>query len=69
MLRKVGLYLDYENGCLSFYNMEIPSHIYSFNDTFTEKLYPVFYAVDNTSLVIADPVCTEYYKTLLPELG
>ncbi|XP_042569811.1 E3 ubiquitin-protein ligase TRIM39-like [Cyprinus carpio] len=40
---KVGVFVDYEEGLVSFYDVGSRSHIYSFTgQTFTEKLYPCF---------------------------
>ncbi|XP_067227442.1 E3 ubiquitin-protein ligase TRIM39-like [Chanodichthys erythropterus] len=41
---KVGVFVDYEEGLVSFYDVDSRSHIYSFTgQTFTDKLYPYFY--------------------------
>ncbi|XP_036416390.1 E3 ubiquitin-protein ligase TRIM39-like [Colossoma macropomum] len=41
--QKVGVFVDYEEGLVSVYDVESRSHIYSFTgQSFTEKLYPFF---------------------------
>ncbi|KAI7814303.1 putative E3 ubiquitin-protein ligase TRIM39 [Triplophysa rosa] len=41
--QKVGVFVDYEEGLVCFYDVDNRSHIYSFTgQTFTEKLFPYF---------------------------
>ncbi|XP_029014250.1 E3 ubiquitin-protein ligase TRIM69 isoform X1 [Betta splendens] len=54
--RKVGVYLDYDNGQLSFYDVDKHFHIYTYNESFTEKLFPLFGTVEIVKdLVIRSP--------------
>ncbi|KAI5086090.1 zinc finger protein RFP, partial [Silurus meridionalis] len=47
-VEKVGVFVDYEEGLVSFYDVNSRSHIYSFTgQTFTEKLYPYFSPCNN----------------------
>ncbi|XP_036000024.1 nuclear factor 7, brain-like [Fundulus heteroclitus] len=41
-LQKIRVQLDYDRGEVSFYDPEDMSHIYTYEDTFTEKLFPYF---------------------------
>ena len=43
-LQKVGVFVDYDEGLVSFYDVEARVHIYSATGcTFSEPLYPILY--------------------------
>ncbi|XP_078530827.1 E3 ubiquitin-protein ligase TRIM39-like [Lissotriton helveticus] len=48
--KKIGLFLDYEAGRLSFYNADSSEHIYTFRDSFTRTLLPYFGVCNKTEL-------------------
>ncbi|KAL0961590.1 hypothetical protein UPYG_G00354740 [Umbra pygmaea] len=60
--QKVGVFVDYEEGLVSFYDVEARSHIYSFTGcSFTDKIYPFFSPClndsgENSTPLIISPV-------------
>ncbi|XP_041640570.1 E3 ubiquitin-protein ligase TRIM21-like [Cheilinus undulatus] len=62
---KVGVFVDYEEGLVSFYDVDAPALIYSFTDcSFTEKLFPYFSPSNNdrgknSAPLIISPVIVE----------
>lgn len=40
--RKVGVFLDYSEGRVSFYSVDTGVHLFSFTDTFTDSLHSIF---------------------------
>ncbi|XP_029943569.1 E3 ubiquitin-protein ligase TRIM39 [Salarias fasciatus] len=42
-IKRLGVYVDYEEGQVSFYDVRTRSHIYTLEDTFTERMFPFFY--------------------------
>ncbi|XP_007456571.1 PREDICTED: tripartite motif-containing protein 58 [Lipotes vexillifer] len=55
--RCIGIFLDYEAGEISFYNITDGSYIYTFNHLFSGFLRPYFFICDTTPLIL--PPTTE----------
>ncbi|XP_075769333.1 E3 ubiquitin-protein ligase TRIM39-like isoform X2 [Pelodiscus sinensis] len=60
---QVGIFLDYEAGEISFYNVTDRSHLFTFADTFSRTLHPYFYPGHNAQGRNAAPL------TICPVLG
>lgn len=50
--RCIGIFLDYEAGEISFYNITSGSFIYTFNHLFSGFLRPYFFICDTTPLIL-----------------
>ncbi|XP_042368538.1 E3 ubiquitin-protein ligase TRIM39-like [Plectropomus leopardus] len=71
--RYVGVYLDYNEGRVSFYDVDRKVHIHSFTrESFTEKLFPYFYlyskAKKSEPLLIRSMHDEGYYLSLIRSL-
>ncbi|KAM7002654.1 E3 ubiquitin-protein ligase TRIM21-like [Tautogolabrus adspersus] len=54
---KVGVFVDYEEGVVSFYDVDAAALIYSFTGcSFTDKLYPLFNPCNNSSGTNSSPL-------------
>ncbi|XP_071008107.1 NLR family CARD domain-containing protein 3-like [Oncorhynchus clarkii lewisi] len=64
---RVGVYLDWQAGILSFYNVssDTLTHLHSFNTTFTEPLYPGVGVKFDSSVTLCD-VDTKDFKATQP---
>ncbi|XP_039597910.1 butyrophilin subfamily 1 member A1-like isoform X2 [Polypterus senegalus] len=54
--RRVGVFLDSDEGQLSFYDAESRSHLYTFMDSFSDRIFPLLSPGINTDGKNADPL-------------
>ncbi|XP_031707264.1 E3 ubiquitin-protein ligase TRIM39 [Anarrhichthys ocellatus] len=59
MPRRMGIYLHYEEGQISFYNAETKFHIYTFTGSFRGKLYPLFAPLDGRTCMTIQQINTK----------
>ncbi|KAG8538663.1 hypothetical protein GDO81_022248 [Engystomops pustulosus] len=52
VVQEVGIYLDYDAGYLSFYQLNPTRHLHTFTATFYEPLHAAFYIFDHSCLKI-----------------
>lgn len=67
--KRVSIYLDYEGGRVSFYCLDTGTHIYTFKDTFTDKLHPIFspgrpHGEKNTAPLIISSSCCSIWNNM-----
>ncbi|XP_055522261.1 zinc-binding protein A33-like [Leucoraja erinacea] len=60
--RKVGMYLDYEGGQLSFYNASNMATLFTFIDSFTGKVFPYFSPGNNEDRKNSEPLIIVQFK-------
>ncbi|XP_008293219.1 zinc finger protein RFP-like [Stegastes partitus] len=55
LLQHIGVYVDVEEGQVSFYDVERRVHIYTFSDTFRHSLIPLFCCLDGKTVLKIKP--------------
>lgn len=68
--KRLSIYLDFEEGRVSFYCLDTGTHIYTFKDTFTDKLHPIFspgrpHGEKNTAPLIISSSCCSIWNNML----
>lgn len=58
---QVAIFLDYELGEVSFYNLKNRSHVYTFTDKFTEKLMPYF-SIEPSSQAVTISIVIDQWR-------
>ncbi|KAM3857564.1 uncharacterized protein ACN63O_018603 [Diretmus argenteus] len=64
---RVGVYVDYEEGQVAFYDAKARTHIYTFKDRFTEKIIPFFYLYCCDKASDTMMICPANEKTLIQQ--
>ncbi|KAM7377092.1 hypothetical protein PAMA_013734 [Pampus argenteus] len=65
--KRVGVYIDYEEGQISFYDIRARTHIYTFKDTFTERIMPFFYLYCSDKASDTFVICPTNEKSLIKQ--
>ncbi|NP_001089432.1 tripartite motif containing 62 S homeolog [Xenopus laevis] len=59
--QRIGVYLDYEGGMISFYDADEMTHIYTFREVFTGKLHPCLSPHVTFNSRNSEPLQLEHY--------